>query len=235
MNLKEFIDSYPNQKDHHNVSMKRLHDKAFKSWMEDCENEHPQEPRVNSLKQLGLNAEDGFFIWSYTGSCSSWLNCDKRDCNEHNSECKKHFANALERALQKLSPFEGKVWRWEQADENLRKFNWFKDNVGLTVRVPYFLSTSKDDITADPMLWEITTISNGHARDISEISNNLHENEVLFLPDAKFKIISVKDDNRTIIMQELSPDAVTEFDLCRAYDHDPEDVDPNMVIPGIFD
>lgn len=34
-------------------------------------------------------------------------------------------------------------------------------------------------------------------------------------------------------MQELLPDAETEFDLCRAYDHD--DIDPDMIEPGLFD
>jgi hypothetical protein len=63
----------------------------------------------------------------------------------------------------------------------------------------------------------------------------ISEQEILLIPDSKFKIIGVKNDNRTVIMQELLPDAETEFDLCQAYDHDPDDIDPDMIEPGLFD
>jgi hypothetical protein len=98
MNLEEFIKMCEDVKDHHQVTMKRLYDKAFKSWIDDYANEPPKEPRVAALKEQGLNAEDGFFIWSYTGSSSSWLNSDKRNCNNHCSDCKLYFADFLEAA-----------------------------------------------------------------------------------------------------------------------------------------
>lgn len=235
MTLEEFIQQCGDVEDHHQVTMKRLNDKAFKSWIDDYVNEPPKEPRVVALKELGLSAEDGFFIWSYTGSCSSWLNSDKKNCNKHSSDCKQYFSDALETALRKLPAYEGKAWRWEEAGENLNKFNWFKQHIGLTVRIPYFLSTSKDDITADPMLWEIATISGGNARDITKISNAPCEQEILFIPDAKFMIMSVRNDNRTVVMQELSQDVETEFDLCRVYDHNQDGIDPDMIELGMFD
>jgi ADP-ribosyltransferase exoenzyme len=234
MNLEGFINLCGEVKDHHRVSMKRLYD-SFKPLINDSASEQPKEPRMAALKKLGLTAEDGFFIRCYTGSCSSWINADKRNCNDHCCDCKWYFADLLEQALRKIPVFEGKVWRWEEADEKLKKFNWFKDHIGFSVRIPYFLSTSKDDITAKSMLWEITTIIEGHARDISEISNAPCEQEVLFIPDSKFKIIGVKDDNRTIIMQELSPDIEVEFDLCRIYYYGSDDINSEMVVPGMFD
>lgn len=235
MKLEEFILQCEKVKNRHNVTMEHLHDKAFKSWIIDYANESPKEPCVAALKELGLTAKDGFFVWSYTGSSSSWLNGGKRNCNEYSSDCKKYFADSLEKTLRKLPVYQGKAWRWEEADDKLQKFNWFNERIGLSVRIPYFLSTSKDNITAKPMLWEIRTISNGYARDISQISNNPYEQEILFIPNAKFKIISVRDDNRTIVMRELPPDTDVEFDLCGAYDHDPNNIDPEMVEPGIFD
>lgn len=234
MNLEEFIHQCGDVNDHHRVGLKKLYE-SFKPLMDDYAKDLPTEPRMAALKTMGLSAEDGFFIRFYTGSCSSWVNCDKRNCNEYDSACKQYFAVELEAALRKLPVFVGKAWRWEEADDELRKFNWFKDRVGLTVRIPYFLSTSKDDVTADPMLWEITSISNGHARDVTPMSNAPCEQEILFIPDSKFKIIGVKNDNRTVIMKELSPDFITEFDLCRVYYRTPVDIDPSMVKPGLFD
>ena len=235
MNLKEFIEQCSEEKDYHRVTMKRLYYDAFKSWIDDFDTDEPKEPRVIALKTLGLHSDDGFFIWSYTGSCSSWLNSDKRNCNGYDSECKQYFANGLTTALLKLPIYVGKVWRWEEADEKLKKFNWFKDHIGTTIKVPYFLSTSKDNITADPMLWDINTIEGGNAREITKISNAPCEQEILFLPDAKFLITGVEDDNRTVNLQELDPDTETQFDLCRVYYFEPEDIDPEMIAPGMFD
>lgn len=222
MDLHQFILECGNVEDKHGVALERLYNEAFKSWLNDFSNDTPENPRVVASKKMGLTADDAFFIWAYTGSCSSWLNSDKRNCNEYSSDCKRYFAEFLERAIKKIPVHGGVVWRWEEADEKLQKFNWFKEQVGSSVRVPYFLSTSKDNITADPMLWEIITIQSGHARDISKISNNPFEDEVLFIANAKFKIISVKDDNRTVVMQELSPDTNVDFDLCRCYYEDPQ-------------
>jgi hypothetical protein len=73
-----------------------------------------------------LTADDGFFIKTYTGSCSSWVNSEKRNGQSHNSEYKQLYAAGLECALQKLPAFVGKVLRMEEADEESRKFNWLK-------------------------------------------------------------------------------------------------------------
>jgi len=70
---------------------------------------------------------------------------------------------------------------------------------------------------------------------LSDMGGNMGEQEILFIPDAKFRIVSVKDDNRTVVMQELSPNDEVEFDLCRVYDHDPDDIDTEMTEPGMFD
>jgi hypothetical protein len=235
MNLNEFILQCGEVQDKHHISMETLRNRAFKSWIDDFAKKVSEEPRVQALKELGLSVDDGFYIWAYTGSTSSWLNSDKRNCNEYSCNCKLNFANGLVAALLKIPPFAGIVWRWENADDKLRKFNWFADHIGLTVTVPYFLSTSKDNVSGDPMLWEIITIKNGNARDISRISNAPCENEILFLPASKFKIVGVGKDLRTVFMEELPPDIQTEFNLCREYSFNPEDIDPEMIEPGLFD
>ncbi len=66
----------------------------------------------------------------------------------------------------------------------------------------------------------------------AQISNAPREQEMLFIPDAKFRIVSVKEDNRTVVMEELSPNDEVEFDLCRVYDHNPDDIDPEIIEPG---
>jgi len=234
MDFSEFIINCCAETDHHRQSIKTLYEKAFKSWIDDFSKERSSEPRVLELKRLGLTSEDGFFIWSYTGSSSSWLNCDKRNGNNFSSSCKQEFATHLEKGLRKLPIYIGKVWRWEEADDEMRKFNWFKENIGLTIVIPYFLSTGKDNITSEPMLWEIQTIDSGNARDISTISNNAFEAEVLFLPNAKFKITGVGRDNKTVFMQELHPDSEAEFELSKIY-YDIGDIDPDMIEEGLFD
>lgn len=235
MNLTEFIELCAEEQDTHRQTMKNLFERAWKSWIEDYANEESSEPRVIELKRLGLTAEDGFFIWSYTGSSSGWVNSDKRNGLEYNSDCKKHFADCLENSLAKLPPFLGTAWRWEEADDELKKFNWFKEHIGHKIAIPYFLSTAKDNVSADPMLWKIETVENGNGRDISLISNNEFENEILFIRGAKFEITGVGDDNRTVFMKELSADTITDIDLCGVYYMDFDDIPEDMREPGMFD
>jgi hypothetical protein len=235
MTLNEFIEVCGDENDNHRQTMKSLFEKAWKSWIDDYYDEESKEPRVIEIKRLGLTAEDGFFIWSYTGSSSSWLNCDRRNGQEHSSECKRLFADCLEKSLGKLPAYTGTVWRWEEADENLKKFNWFKERIGRTIAIPYFLSTAKDNRSADPMLWKIEAIENGNSRDISLISNNQFENEVLFIHGSKFEITGVGKDDKTIYMKELSPDTLADEDLCGVYYFDFNDIPEDMREPGMFD
>ncbi|WP_316753899.1 hypothetical protein [Pedobacter gandavensis] len=235
MNIEELIESCGEETDQKRMTMRTLYEEAWKPWLDDYSQNESKESRVIELKRLELTGDDGFFIWSYTGSSSGWLNSDKRNGYDYSSKCKEKFATSLTKALQKINPFLGKVYRWEEADDELKKFNWFKDNIGLNIIVPYFLSTSKDDCTNDPMIWEIETIANGNGRDISAISNALEEQEILFLPNSKFTITGVGKDNRTIYFQELAGEAPTDFELSKIYYHKPEDVDPKMIEPGMFD
>lgn len=235
MDIEKFIELCGDETDHKQITMKTLYCEAWKSWLDDYKEKESQEPRVLELKRLGLTAEDGFFIWSYTGSSSGWLNSEKRNGKNYSSECQRQFAINLSDALLKIDPYVGTAYRWEEADDKLKKFNWFKQNIGLNVTVPYFLSTSKDDCTADPMIWEIQTMIGGKARDISGISNALCEQEILFLPDAKFRITGVGEDERTIYLQEIDASEEINFELSKVYYFCSNDIDQEMIEPGLFD
>ena len=235
MNLIELVKEFGEEEDHHRVSLKRHFEAHLKSWMNDCNESEPASGEAIAVRVLDLNADDGFFIKTYTGSCSSWVNSEKRNGQPHFSECKKNYADGLEIALRKLPAFEGTVWRMEEADEEFRKFKWFKKNIGLTISIPYFLSTSKENWDNSPMIWNINTINKGSGRDISSIANDPQEQEVLFLPKSKFRIKGVANDNKTVYMEELDPDAKTEFELCGVYDMTQEDYDKLDRRLGMFD
>jgi len=69
------------------------------------------------LQKQGMDLLDGFYVMAYTGSSSSWLNIEKRNNQDYKYACKAAFAERLEAALMKITPFKVTVYRMEQADD----------------------------------------------------------------------------------------------------------------------
>ncbi len=75
MDIRTFLERFGDQRDDKRCSMAEVYARSFREWISQCAGDAPpKEPRVVSLRELSLNSQDGFFIWSYTGSSSSWLN-----------------------------------------------------------------------------------------------------------------------------------------------------------------
>ncbi len=85
------------------------------------------------------------------------------------------------------------------------------------------------------MIWVINAIENGSGKDISGIANAPSALEILFLPEAKFKITGVENDNKTIYMQELLIGHEAEFRLFGTYHMTQEDYDALDHNLGMFD
>lgn len=218
MEINELLEHCEGIKNHHGQYICSQYNRSFANWIADFDNVEPVESRVKHLKEKGLDANDGFFIWSYTGSSSSWLNADRRNGEPYNSLCKELFAEGLEYALNKLPVYEGECIRMEGYDAG--HFKWFKNNIGITIRIPYFLSSSKDDYNNTVIVWRIKTHSNGSGRDISLISNNSHEHEILFNRNSRFCVVGINDDNPEKLIVEL-------FEL-------PIDADCEIELSGLF-
>lgn len=163
---------------------------------------------LHGIHLYELSDEEAFFITSYTGSYSSWLNTDIRSGREFSNKCKQYFAERLAAALDKLPPYAGKqVFRMDAPLGTAKQVTrWFRANNGQVIHVPYFLSAAKVNYRNTPITWHIQTSAPlTHARDISSITNNMTEQEVLFKAGSYFQILEVESKSGIIDMVEVGP------------------------------
>lgn len=160
---------------------------------------------LEGLKQYKLSNEEAFFILIHTGSFSSWINQPLRSGFSLDSKCKERYAMELENSLSKLPPHNNElVFRMDSPDGDKEEvFAWFKYNINKVFRVPYFLSTSKDNWGSTDVIWRIKTKNeDSQARDLAYLTNNKSEKEVLFKRNTFFEIKKVHENEGIVDMQE---------------------------------
>ena len=76
---------------------------------------------------------------------------------------------------------------------------------GMTIEETRFTSTSSDGRFNSSANVQLRINNNKSGRDVDSISINRGENEVLFPPGAKFRVVSIRNENgKTIVeMEEL--------------------------------
>jgi hypothetical protein len=211
----DFLEMCKGELNHHQSNVKDSFEKGWKPLF-DYYRMHkslPVRPRTQSIALHGidlhgLSDEEAFFITSYTGSFSSWLNVDIRSGQNFSNKCKQCFARRLSAALDKLPPYAGKqVFRMDSPLGTTKQvIRWFQTNIGQVIHVPYFLSAAKVNYGNTPITWHIQTSAPlTHARDISSITNNMTEQEVLFRAGSYFQILEVESKSGLIDMVEVGP------------------------------
>lgn len=221
MDLNEFFEKCKGVKDTHGVYKTKLFDN-FKSWFESLrKGEDTYVENLQGMIDYGLSEEEAVFILGYTASSSSWVNSDLRNGLDPDSKCKELFIRHLSDSLNKIPPYGSKtVYRMDEGCHNDPKIEleWFESKIGSVFRIPYFLSTAKEDYENSEIVWQIVTHHlNSKGRDISNLSNNKFEMEVLFDRNAKFKIIDVDKNRNYVFLQEIDPMQPSKFDLIGLY------------------
>jgi hypothetical protein len=175
---------------------------------------------LNGLFDYSLSDEEAFFILSHTGSSSSWVNNSLRNGRQFDTLCQQYFAEGLSNALNKLPSYSNKqVYRMDEpTTDNIEDvFSWFERNQGEIVRTPYFLSTSKENWKSTLITWSIKTLpANSNAKDLSLITNNDTETEVLFNCNSYFKILGINSAEKLIEIVEV-PESRKAIDLTGFY------------------
>lgn len=157
------------------------------------------------IKENNLTDCEALSILSYTGSLSKWINSDLRIGNKVECACKIVFIENLDHSLSQLNPFNNRVvFRMDSPSDTDCVLIWFNENKGIKVNVPYFLSTSKNVFdTHNDVTWEIMTMHRKSlSRDISNISNNKNEEEVVFKANSYFIIEKVNFETKKIYLKE---------------------------------
>ncbi|MEX0596613.1 MAG: ADP-ribosyltransferase, partial [Candidatus Paceibacterota bacterium] len=174
------------------------------------------------MAKNGLSEEETFMILAYTGSYSSWVNSDLINSQIPNCKCKYEFIKRLNKSLDKIISFDNQtVYRMDSPfDDKDVILNWFNMKTGCIFRIPYFLSTAKEDYKSTKIVWKVKTLpENSLGKDISDITNNQYELEVLFTTDSCFKIDSIDFDKAYINLIEVSSNTEVDFELTKRYCH----------------
>jgi hypothetical protein len=155
-----------------------------------------------------LSKSEAFPIVWYTTRGFNFINEDLRNNKLSNLRNDKNlYSKILQECLNKVSSMNNAiVYRMDTSyannDEDIK--DWFRLNIGKTIKTNHFLSTSKEDWEQDEKItWEIKTLPlNSKGKDISNISDNAEELEVLFKRNTVFRIKNVSE--KYIHLEELS-------------------------------
>lgn len=201
------------ERNHHQLNVKDSFEKGWKPLFSYYRQHKSVQVRpgtghvaLHGIDLYGLSDEEAFFITSYTGSFSSWLNIDIRSGRDFSSKCKQCFAERLSAALDKLPPYAGKqVFRMDSPLGTKKQVTqWFAAKKGQVIHVPFFLSAAKVNYRNTEITWRIqTSAPQTHARDINSITNNTVEQEVLFKAGSYFQIQEVNNRSGIIDMIEV--------------------------------
>lgn len=219
--FESFLKRCDNIKDYHGQNVRETYIKAFADWLESYgQGVKSLEQNLGGMSKNGLSKEEAFMILAYTGSFSSWVNSELRNSQITSCKCKSEFIKRLNESLDKIVSFDNQlVYRMDEPSEDTGVvLNWFNKKIGCFFKIPYFLSTAKEDYKNTEIVWEIRTLlENSLGKDISDITNNEYEHEVLFRTGSCFMIESV-DFNKTYInLIEVSSNTQVDFELTRCY------------------
>jgi hypothetical protein len=161
-----------------------------------------RDPDTNGVDDL-----EQFAIWIYSSTNARWYEIVNGELwTGHPRPDIQLFSEILNCALEKLPPYEGKVYRGYPAGD-LDEF-LARHEVDETVTFDGFTSTSKDLATAFP--GNVLFIIRSHSgRDLDYYADKPSEQEVLFPSGTPFKVVAVErhGDFAVIEIEEVVVDA----------------------------
>jgi hypothetical protein len=209
------------EKDFFRLTVRESFEKGFLPWFESYRNgDKSFDDNLKGMTENGLSEEEAFFILAYTGGSSSWINLELRNSNLPKSKCKGEFVKRLNDSLSKVKSFDNDmVFRMDNPPgENEETLTWFQGKIGSKFRIPYFLSTAKEDYENSELVWQIKTLNqNSLGKDISRLTNNKYELEVLFQTGSCFEIIGIEKERRYVHLNEIFSHSKVDFELTGFY------------------
>ena len=209
------------EKDSFRLTIRDSFEKGFKLWFERYRmGDKSLDANLSGMLENRLSEEEAFYILVYTGGLSRWVNSELRNSETPKSQCKQTFVARLNQALDKMKSFNaGIVFRMDYPPgDKAIALKWFETKIGSKFRIPYFLSTAKEDYNNSEVVWQIKSLGDQSlGKDVSRLTNNKYELEVLFKTGSCFEILSVDIARSYIFLQELAQDSHTDFDLTKFY------------------
>lgn len=136
----------------------------------------------------------------YTGSFSSCINKPLRN-NQLIDGIHEKSVNRLEEILNKIPQVESKfVYRMDNPINHLNinldeYLNWFSNQIGKTIKIPFFHSTSLSKWDNYPVYWKIKSLKNdSKCKNLKLLKLENNESEALFNRNSFLKIVSISDN-----------------------------------------
>ena len=159
-----------------------------------------------------LSEAEKTYLTAYLTNAYGVINETLRGEREMSDEVKAMLPN-IDRAIDKLSPYTGTVYRGLSFDtrrlltdrkDHDRVLNYYKQNVGREITEPGYISTGRVKSKIDRKFASADnnlrfTIDSKTGRNLSRFNDE--EYEVLFKRGTKFKVVSVRGNN--IHLQEV--------------------------------
>ena len=118
---------------------------------------------------------------AYTGSSSKWINPSLYNNSWNEDFDKREYVKLLDRALLKIKPLN-----------NSDLFHMAVNEFTNTKTIKSYLSCSFENFDNSKIIWKVKTKSfSSKARDISKITSNKIEKEVLFIRGSRFKLLYI--------------------------------------------
>ena len=155
---------------------------------------------LSFVKERNLSKPEAVILREYTGHSAQQINAELRS-NKPSLKALS-FARILNRALNKLPSYRGKVWR----DIDLPEKTLAKYSVGEVVTEKGFVSSSRDEFERfDSARPHRLLIHSKNGKIIEKISVLPLEYEVLFKPGRKFKVLKRTQEKGYLLieLQEL--------------------------------
>jgi hypothetical protein len=159
-----------------------------------------------SILPFKIPIDDLVFLNSYVGYQSKWINQPLWN-DRFRDKAHEMFVNELNRILTDLPLLETHKTVFRMEDHSYLNIDKIKNNIGKKVKLPHFLSTSKEKWDDSKYYWEISLLDkNSKAKDLSFLKPENKESEVLFSRYSAFQITDVIDD--CVFLNEIEFDPI---------------------------
>lgn len=144
---------------------------------------------ISGKEKFGLTEDETLYLISYTGHGAKWINLALRNDNWEQDKDKSNFVKMIDSALQKIPSVNNTTIF--HATNSILPYS-----INTIFPVKSYLSTSIDILDGYSFIWKISTKKeNSNARDISSITGNVREKEILFVRKTEFIIVNIEKKN----------------------------------------
>lgn len=156
---------------------------------------------LDGMLKYNLDTSEAAIIYMYTNDIHSEINPVLLNNGDHKDVLM--YSSLLNKVLEKMPSFSSReIFR----SEHTQNIDFYKSFIGREFEEKRFLSCHQDNTIwhdEEGLQLIIKTKENSNAKDLSELSFNANEKEVLFKSRSLFNVMKVDSESRIIYLNEV--------------------------------